>query len=515
MLNTKMMFSKTVFWLLFSALICFSIVERFLFSMQSDTSMQISVLENMMRGMVLGVDVLEVSTPMAICIFLPGIYIGKIFGITSEFGIYITCYLLFFVSIYLLYRIDRKCKLLDQQTRPYFYLGYVFLYTFYYQDIFAQREYFTVLMMIPYLGLEAAYLTPKKSEISFWEKACSGLLMGLGSSVKPHFLLIFICFTLYGLYRERTLKVLFSPEKIFFYISYVIYFLWCYYTYPEYFSFMREYLLKNYVGDYAYWLTMLRQPHTISYIYMFLVVCIIRYKLLRGLWPAFFTVCFAASIIFFLIYMIQRKGFAYHNYPAFSLLFLCFLLTCYDGARVLLEKNVKQTDIFCFKGGMVLLSLFCLTDGFTTLQVTPSKTEVEKAVSQFVQHPTMLSLSPSLSDGHPLVRNLKGRWVGTYPSIWGAIHIHPDEFPLILNENFDDLPLDKRELFMNRKKVSLEQLATVADDIKERKPDIVIMHQNEVWKSFVLAQPDIQNALKDYELVARPGVLEIWKRKEI
>lgn len=503
---------KFVFYFIFGILFIISIAERSLFSMQSDTSMQISVLENTLNGMVLGVDVREVSTPMAIAIFLPGIFIGKYLGTTSETGVYTTCYLVFLLSLYLFYKFDRKAKLLNNIEQFFFYLSYIFIFIVYFQDVFAQREHFALMLMMPYLAQQACSLS-KITNISIPEKIVTGMMMGIACAIKPYFLIVLICFSIHDFYRIKHLKVLFGIDKISIYIVYVIYSLWCYYVYPEYFVFMKDYLLKYYVIDYFDLYAMVRQPHSVAYFYLLILTLFINYKLASQKKIALFKILFFSSLCFYAIYFIQRRGYPYHLYPSFVLLFLAFILTCNTSLMTMRDRGVKRTDIQLFCIGAVFFLLFCLTEGFSSFRVTQSTDAFGKTISRLVSSPTMLSLNRDLGEGHPLVRDIKGKWVGSYPSIWGYVNVLQEDLPLIKRDTFDDLPPKIRDRYTLMREASVEQLITTAKDIRERKPDIILLSKNHYWREFVLSQKDIQDALKDYEPAAEIGVTEIWKRK--
>jgi len=164
--------------------------------------------------------------------------------------------------------------------------------------------------------------------------------------------------------------------------------------------------------------------------------------------------------------------------------------------------------------GVIFFSVFTLTEAFTTLRFVPSTYDAEQAVMKIKKHPKILSMTRDIAQGHPLARNVKGEWVGSYPDLWGFRFVLQDtELLLILRDNYDDLPPQQRRLFELRKRVSQNQLKVMARDISERKPDIIILAKNEIWNQFVFSDPDIEAAMKNYEHATDVDFIELWKRK--
>ncbi|MDR1827785.1 MAG: hypothetical protein LBR29_05600, partial [Methylobacteriaceae bacterium] len=141
-------------------------------------------------------------------------------------------------------------------------------------------------------------------------------------------------------------------------------------------------------------------------------------------------------------------------------------------------------------------------------------TELENAVRAVKDKPTILSLTHDIADAHPVVRNVGGRYVGSFLHMFGFIFIDPVDFPLILQDDYGDLPAAKREYFERERENALYQVHIAARDIRERRPDIILMSRVEEWKQFLMMQPDMKQALADYEYVSTADNVEVWKRKE-
>ena len=467
-----------------------------------------------MKGMVIGKDIFDVTPPTSFSIFIPGIVLARMFDLSSEAGVYIITYIIFCLSFSVFLFVDNKAKILKDSDKYIFYIFYVFLFIVYYQDVFAQREHYAVILMMPYFALIASYINNTNNNISNPVKYIIGAMMGIASVIKPFFVFPVFCVVLYYIYRTKDLKIIFKVENFVLAFVAIGYFLITYFYYIDYFTFFKNELLGFYSIDHMYMYIVIRLSHSISYLLLLFIVSFMKYKTPFNKDRSIERVLFVASLGFYVVYLAQRKGYPYHIYPAFVLLFLCFAIHCGHALSYMISINKSRMNIGLTIIGVIFFSVFTLTEAFTTLRFVPSTYDAEQAVMKIKKHPKILSMTRDIAQGHPLARNVKGEWVGSYPDLWGFRFVLQDtELLLILRDNYDDLPPQQRRLFELRKRVSQNQLKVMARDISERKPDIIILAKNEIWNQFVFSDPDIEAAMKNYEHATDVDFIELWKRK--
>jgi hypothetical protein len=508
--------SAKLFFTLAAVMLLVSVAERFVFEMQTDTSSFISVWENVLDGMVYGVDVLEVNPPTAGAIYLPGIFLGRFTGLSPETGIYITFYALCFLSMALMFRCDRAAKLMQPDERFWFYLTFLFVILVYYQVYFTQRERCAVLLMLPYLMLEAGYPGAENGgtrAVSKPERALIGLMMGIGTALKPHFLLVMVFFSAYGLFRTRSLRCFLRLETLVFFVSYIAYFGLMGLVFPEYYVFAADFLVKAYVGTMLPFWHVVSAPHSMLYL-LVLSGCVAAIRRLGLFHRPLIMLLLIGSVAFYIVYLFQRKSFSNHIHPAQVFLFLCVVLVYLQLVAALKQAGCSAKDMLIYKCIAAGLSVVVLTDGAQETYFIDSRVHLESAVRAVKEKPTLLQITHSIFDSHPMIRNIGGRYVGSFMHMFGFTHIDNADIPLILKDSFEDLPPEKRAYFERERENSLYQLRIAAKDIRERKPDIILTHGGGIWQQFVMAQPDMKQALSDYEYVRTVNKVEIWRRKE-
>ncbi|MDR1828097.1 MAG: hypothetical protein LBR29_07185 [Methylobacteriaceae bacterium] len=489
-----------LFCVLAAVMLLGSVIGRFLLPMHWDPSTHISVWENVLDGMVYGVDVLEVSPPGTTAIYLPGILLGRFAGISCEAGVYITCYALCLLTLVLMVRSDRRANLLSARERFYCYLTYLFVTVVFYQDVFGQREYVAVLLMLPYLVVESANLCsgnrdrPPESRL---EKVLIGVMMGVGTAIKPHFLLVFIAVSLFGVYRTRNAGHIVRLETLVFCAAWGVYNGLFLLLFPEYYAFVAEFLIDAYVSTGMDWRVVVFSSHSFFYL-LVLVICGAGAKKAGWFVRPLPAVLFVASAAFYVVYFLQRKGFPYQIYPAQLLLFLCAAA----GFGTFMDDRAEHSSGLkdALQLNLAMLGLFAVvvTEGAATLRVVSVDRQLEEAVRSVMEKPTLLQLGQDVTEAQPMIRNIGGRYVGSFSHFVSFWYVLPEDVPAVLKGDFKDMPEEKRRYF-EQEAVNSRFLFKIAErDIRERRPDIILIPAWEGWKHFLFAQENLKNALEDY-----------------
>jgi hypothetical protein len=105
--------------------------------------------------------------------------------------------------------------------------------------------------------------------------------------------------------------------------------------------------------------------------------------------------------------------------------------------------------------------------------------------------PKIIALSPQLTTGHPVTRNVGGRWVGSRAGLFmasGAKYVG-------LNSDMT-------------RRAYREDIRSFTVDVARHSPDVVLVLK--ASKSWLMAEPSIARTMRDYRFEASAGDTEIW-----
>jgi hypothetical protein len=108
--------------------------------------------------------------------------------------------------------------------------------------------------------------------------------------------------------------------------------------------------------------------------------------------------------------------------------------------------------------------------------------------------PSVIALSPQLTTGHPVVRNIGGRWVGSRAGLFTAAGAR-------LVGLGDPLTLQAYR----------EDIKSFTTDVQRHEPDVVLVHRP--TKSWLMQEPAIGEAMSAYRFEAGAGDTEVWLRR--
>jgi hypothetical protein len=126
--------------------------------------------------------------------------------------------------------------------------------------------------------------------------------------------------------------------------------------------------------------------------------------------------------------------------------------------------------------------------------IRPQPAVTDAVLSVAPPHPTVIALSPQLRTGHPVTRNIDGRWVGSSAGLFTAaaaqfVGLHD---------------ADSRKAYR-------DDLNAFAADVKRNSPDIVLVDRDS--KSWLLREPVIVRAMQPYRPAIAAKDTEVWVRK--
>ena len=206
-----------------------------------------------------------------------------------------------------------------------------------------------------------------------------------------------------------------------------------------------------------------------------------------------------AAVGFFTAYLVQGKGWPYQAYPGVATALIATTATLAGaGARWAATRDRRSTSLVIYGGVAIVLSGGA-TIGFDThLDIDREAPGLVQAIENLGPNPKILSLASDIAIGHPLVRRVGGRWVGTLMSSW--IDVYVDR---IDPRGGRAGPLGPDLAFEDR---------VMASDIRNRRPDAVLASAPG-WGEWIGGEPLVHDALADYRLTGAFGSVMLWTRR--
>ena len=253
----------------------------------------------------------EVNSPMSIYIYLPVVFINKLFligKVNSFMGYLFICAAL---SLWMCWSFLKKITTDWLAKVGLLFLAVIMLLLP--SSQFGQREHIGLILIIPYLFSVIAFLQNKSIR---WLSAISvGVLAAIGFSIKPFFIVTFAMIELYCIYYRRDFFAWFRMESLVIISGMVSYLLSIWFLQPGYFSevipLARQYY---YLSTRSTWDVYL---YDLCFLYcLFSLVVLLALQKKNNI---FANVLSLAVMGFLIAYLLQGVPAYYRILPAFSL----------------------------------------------------------------------------------------------------------------------------------------------------------------------------------------------------
>jgi hypothetical protein len=228
--------------------------------------------------------------------------------------------------------------------------------------------------------------------------------------------------------------------------------------------------------------------------------------LVRWLGRAFlappFSPLFAASVGFALVYFVQGKGWPYHAYPALALALMTLALA---GAmpRPASKTGLTSHNLFPADSMIpvaVLAAVSCLA-----LNAAVNMAPLIDPIRALKARPSLLTITSDIAVGHPLVRELEGKWVSRTSALW----ITAGAYRRLVDEKLD--PDQKAAL----KRFADRERDILVEDITRNRPDIIVVEKGVFdWEAWARADPLLAAALASYREAGRVAAFLILQRRD-
>ena len=273
---------------------------------------------------------------------------------------------------------------------------------------FAQREHAAILFAAP--ALTALAVLAEKRPLSLSLRVIAGLAAGLVIAIKPHFALAIVPAVALAAWQARALRPMIPAAAaavavVALYAAAVIVFT------PEYLQLLPM-LAAAYLPLHDYWLTLLRGPVVIVPLAIYALALFLRPGRIAAL-PAMFLI---ASAGFAVAGLIQGKGYLNHALPGMALGFVGLVLLALEPG---IERG-RRNFVLAATAALAGLEVYAMA----SIQPTPGLAQAVTRVAP--PRPSVITLGPDLLTGHPLVRNVNGRWAGSRAGMYIAVGAHSE-----------------------------------------------------------------------------------------
>ena len=206
-----------------------------------------------------------------------------------------------------------------------------------------------------------------------------------------------------------------------------------------------------------------------------------------------------AAVGFLAAYLVQGKGWPYQAYPAIATALIAIAAVLAGSAmRPSGPRESKRTTLWVYGTGACLLAGGAAVGFDAHLDIDREAPGLVQAVESLGPNPRMMSLASDIAVGHPLVRQVGGRWVGTLMASWIDLYIARIA-PGVGRAG----PLGPDLAFEDR---------VMASDIRDRRPDAVLASVPG-WTEWIGSEPLVHEALADYRLTGTFGSVMLWTRR--
>jgi hypothetical protein len=438
----------------------------------ADVSWLITVSERVLSGDRLYVDIMEVNPPASVWLYLPLVAAAKATRIRPEAIVVLGFAAAAVASTFATLRLASR---LDHSPGPLWLASIVsFVSLVLPMGLFAQREHAALLLALPALtciALVAERKSPGRTALLL-----SGFAAGLVVDIKPYFLAAVAAPFLWAAWKRRSLRpfvpaICAGVAALLLYAGAILAFA------PEYFRWVPV-LARTYGLIHDEWWKVIIGPA------FFPVVCIALAALLKPRRiPALAWAWGLGALGFLVAAIAQVKDYPNHWLPEAALALAAVV-------AVASTPGVQQA-----RRKLILLALaavgFCEMYHWVILP-DPSIAAAIREVGP--PNPTIIALSPELTTGHPVTRNVDGTWVGSRAALFtaaGARHAGMQDEPT---------RQDYRE-----------DINSFSADVAKHSPDLVLVLVPA--KKWLMSEPAIGRTMKEYRRAAVEGDTEVWVRR--
>lgn len=353
-------------------------------------------------------DIIEVNPPLVFYLDIPAVILARLTGCALTAAFVVCAFALIAGSLALTWRVTgngfgRNVALGRGMT-----LAVLIAVVLFPSWDFGQREHLMLVMGLPYI-----LLTVRRALRSSCDRpttALTGVLAGVGFSLKPHFLLLPTLLEVYLIWRGRALRSCLRIEVAMLAVVVAAYAVSIPLLTPEYLSRVVPYALLVYnqglMG--SVWDVVLCWQ-TVAVVVLVAIHLRTRSQQVQ---PEICDILLISCIAFFVIYVVQMKGWTYQVLPLSATIFLATSMLCVADPLRRSRFGVQlKLGVLALAGMMMVPFMKGTYDNGIARAMLPAVREYAAGSSIFV-------FSSYVWVGFPLANVAGARWPSRFPSLW-------------------------------------------------------------------------------------------------
>ncbi|MFQ1700811.1 GtrA family protein [Loktanella agnita] len=481
------------------AFLCMAIAIIILFvfwgcQLNEDTTWYLVATRKWLDGAQLYVDIIEVNPPLNFYYTVPALLIADALEISSLNGLYILFAVFLWVSLLWCWLILSVGPALTFNRRVFFIFGAAIAIIVPAERLLMQREHVYVIFLLPWFLHQLEAAGPHR----LGARVRSALFASCGVLLKPYFVLIPVCLTIWKIVTYRSLRPLVEIENWIFMISGLSYIAFVFAFHSAYFEQVVPIARHIYAAYDANWeLLIWRFDIRITAPLLVFMLLAIRSEAT----PKIFELFGAAAIGSGLIYVLQNKGFPYHLLP-----FLIFITL----SAVWLLAQANQVSQVAVLGAVVFMT--CMIVSLSRGRYENPSAEQLGAFA--AQRGALIVLTEHIAFGPPAALAGGVPWASRMPSQWYV----PGVVNGLIETDCRTLP---------ERCDRLQEIATIArdnivSDMKAFQPAVVALDTSSNfikdpdfdWWSFMAPQPEFAQIMDAYVLDHQLRHFDIYVLRE-
>jgi hypothetical protein len=495
-------------WLPLILILGIAVIERHFVIGNADVSWEITLSEKILDGQRLYTDLIELNPPASVLLHVGIVAVARALGWSPEITVDAAIFLVAISCFGLISHIVRQYRLLDADGGAAFAVFTLAVMTILPAQTFGEREHIALLTVLPLLVLSAARATGVK--LLLWHCLVAGAGAGITVCIKPHFAFAVGLAAAAAALHLRSWRTLFALEN------------WIAAAIAIAYAVSVAVFFRPFITDVMPLVAAVYLPVRLSFVEMLstvpVVLCVGSVLVILGLgrgiarYPLLLMLL-AASAGFTVAYLIQGKGWPYQSYPMLALAVIAL-----DLAGGLYRRAAAQSgdrDRFmnlCVTAGFVVVGVW----SFAWLNIAIDTRAATAAVERIAPpHPSIAAISDDIAIGHPLSRDVGGRWIARASSLWvtqnAAILLHAGSIDATTAQRLSAYAETERR--------------RVIEEIRNGKPDIILIDERPGriavnnraarWGEWVKADPDLAALVAaNYRVVDQADGVAILKRND-
>ena len=478
-----------VVWLLCAAVLAAAIPWQMRWGVVADTSWLLTSAERILAGQRLYRDIADTNPPFSTWLYVPPVLLAKMIGLRAETVVCICTYLICLGGLGSAALILRRAKLPEAPALFPMLPFFLALLVLFPGNAFTEREHIGVALFLPLAALAAWRITPEAATETppVWLAIASGLAAGVIVLVKPYYVVLVLAVAFCVAWRRRDIRLLFAAEYLSAAALSIAYVAAVILVHPEFLTETYPHLADTYMRLVGDWDSM-----TIYIVLLAAWLVVSALLKLAGGRSVLAEVLSVAALAAYLPLFYQMKGWPYHAYPALALgsgALLCRL-------AAMPRAGIPRT---------LSVAVFVIVAAMPFMLTQKPSPELVKAIRAAVVRPTVDMVGSDIAVGHPLNRDIDGRWISAYCSDWLGTAL----VTLALKAEAEGDTAEARRYGAMRDRFIDDKIATL---LREPPQILLVQNSDQYWIDILSRHPGYADLMSGYRLLGQDGPITAYLR---